>query len=541
MKHVIVIGCLLACSTGSIQAEGKKPAARSSQARNLNIAVDTDKPIGPSHRFWTVRVLTDQSDFNNRRFLDSFKESHPYTHSINCVRVLGGRPDHLNEWYQGSKSNGSIKADFSPLMPQLHALLATGITPRIVLDNVPWAMSRDRTVNEYGNANPPDDFNQWRAYISAFARALVAEFGIEVVKTWRFRVGTEPDLLPGHWTGTREQYFRHYAVTVEALTRIIPDADIGPGNILNPAKTPPGVRKNAMQLTGDGKGWGVTLIDHLAETKTRATFFGFSHYSHVGQPLQLEESIRRIRQRMDLHPALKDLPLDIQEFGILSDENKRRLHGGEGSEWAASWYAAIADIAYRENISEIYDWGYSASNLPIPRQLVIGMLDKMAGGQRLDVSANGGGTGNSGAIAVRKDSSIYLLLYHHQAPRESPLRRNMTVKLEGAAIASSYRWTWNEWTVDRDHGSWIRGFYRDCEKAGVKTLPEAPNFGIHFNRRFANGWKKVLKQNRGKYRGIARLQQTATMRQATASDGVLVVNAELPAHSVKLIELKMAD
>lgn len=512
-------------------------AAAPPKPQHLDIEVNADKAVGPCHRFWTVRVLTDQSDFNKPRFLESFKASHPYTRSINCVRTLGGRTDHLNEWFKGENPDGSIHTDFGGLMPQLRALIEADITPRIVLDNVPWPMSRDRTVHDYGNSNPPDDPKQWHAYITAFAKALVAEFGIDRVKSWRFRVGTEPDLLPGHWTGTREQYFAHYANTVDALTAIIPDADIGPGNILNPSKPPPGSKKHSMQLIGDGKGWGVTLIDHLAETKTRATFFGISHYSHVGQPLQLEGGIRRVREPLDRYPAMKNLPIDIQEFGVLSDENKRRLHGGEGSEWAASWYAAVADIAYREGIGEIYDWGYSAAGLPIPRQLVMGMLEQMADGQRLELTTKGLGTGNSGAIAVKKDSSIYLLLYHHQAPRESAIRQQLSVSLTGDTIASSPRWTWNEWTVDRDHGSWLHDFYRDCEAANVKVLPNAPNFGIHLQRRFDAGWRQVFKRNLGKYRKLSGLQQTAISQPATTTDGVLLLDFELPAHCVKLIEL----
>jgi xylan 1,4-beta-xylosidase len=538
VRTTALAACLALHSAGWIRAEENAPATAPAKAPSrLDIAVDTGKDIGPCHRFWTTRVLTDQAEFNNPRFLNAFKAEHPYTRSINCVRVLGGRADRLNEWFQGTHPDGSIKADFSPLMPQLHALVEADITPRIVLDNVPWTMSRDRTVNEYGNSNPPDDSKQWHAYITAFAKALVAEFGIDRVKSWRFRVGTEPDLRPGHWTGTREQYFQHYAVTVDAITRIIPDADIGPGNILNPSKPPPGGKKHATELTGDGKGWGITLIDHLAETKTRATFFGISHYSHVGQPIQIEDSIRRVRERLDRHPSLKNIPFDIQEFGVLSDENKQRLHGGEASEWAASWYAAVADIAYRNGIHEIYDWGYSAADLPIPRQLVMGMLERMAGGQRLELTTKGSRTGNSGAIAVKKDSSIYLLLYHHQDPRQSKARQALAITLKGPAVESSPKWTWDEWTVDRDHGSWLHEFYQDCEKAGVKLLPNAPNFGVHFHKRFADGWRPVFKQNLAKYRKLAQLQQTVTARPATTTGGTLHMEFVIPAHTVKLIKL----
>lgn len=105
-------------------------------------------------------------------------------------------------------------------------------------------------------------------------------------------------------------------------------------------------------------------------------------------PTDLEDSIRPIREHLDRYPALKHLPLEIHEFG-LSDENNSRLSGGECSEWSASWYAAIGDIAYRQGIRETYDWVYSAAGLLTPRGKVIQMLERMAGGQRLDVAATG--------------------------------------------------------------------------------------------------------------------------------------------------------
>ena len=558
MKNKILLGCLAVCFAALFYALTQKPATDSAEnaavdptveprvdptaIQHLDITVDTDHSVGVNHRFWTVRVLTHQNRFTQPRFLENFKAIHPFSDTINCVRILGGRTDDLNQWYQGMNPDGTIKTDFTELMPRLRALLEVGFKPGIVLDNVPHSMSKDRTMHKYGNSNPPDDFEVWHAYITAFVNALVAEFGIDEVKTWRFRVGTEPDLLLGHWVGTREQYYEHYAVTVDAVTNIIPNADIGPGNILNPAKAPPGSKKVDVQLTGDGKGWGVTMIDHLAETKTHATFFAFSHYSHLNRPIQLEESIRRIRERLDLYPELKDIPLEIHESGVLGDENKRRLYGGEGSEWGASWYAAIADIAYRENLREIYDWGYSASGIPVPRQQVIEMLEKMVGGERLKLSKTADGVGNSGAIAVRKNGSIFLLLYHHQETRESPVHQAMSVTLQGDSFAKSQQWVSNEWTIDRQHGEWIREFYKDCEKAGVETLPDAPYLGIHFNSRYGSEWKKVLKDNTEKYQRLGRLQQTATLRSVGSSDdGALALNFQLPAHTVKLVELKVKD
>ena len=90
----------------------------------------------------------------------------------------------------------------------LSGIRKCGFTPWIVLDNVPAKMSENPTKNRYGNTEPPADFDLWSSYVRQFVQSLVDEFGRDEVAKWRFRVGTEPDLNPGHWTGTKQQYLK---------------------------------------------------------------------------------------------------------------------------------------------------------------------------------------------------------------------------------------------------------------------------------------------------------------------------------------------
>ena len=62
-------------------------------------------------------------------------------------------------------------------------------------------------------------------------RHLVSHFqeryGHGEVKTWYFEVWNEPDLHDGFFTGTREDYFKLYAVTAEAIKSVSPDYRVG--------------------------------------------------------------------------------------------------------------------------------------------------------------------------------------------------------------------------------------------------------------------------------------------------------------------------
>jgi len=526
------IGMILLAVCISLHGTSLVSAEEPSVPDTLAISIDTDKNVGPCYRFWTVNVFTSQHQFLEDRFARTLKDSKPTMESVNCVRLLGGRHDQRNNWFKGVDEGGKVKTDFTDLVRYLKAIVHAGYKPRLVLDNVPTAMSTIETMNTYGNTNPPDDEGLWRQYITKLMRALVDEFGAETVTSWRMRVGTEPDLYPGHWTGTKEEYLRHYDVTVDAVTKVVPQADIGPGNILNPM----GPQRNK---------WGLDIIDHCAggtnavtgEVGTRMTFFGISFYGAVGRPLNLQESIGKVRDRLDRYPHLRDVSLDIQEFGILSDEHGRRLWGNDITEWGASWYAAVSDVVYQNNIAEVYEWSQTTGGLPHARLHVNRMLEMMAGGGRVEVNRTGEVDGRAGAIACVKDDRILILIYNHHPQRDWKTGNTITITLKGSRIAGSRRFMLNQWTIDRDHGVWAHEMYRDCEKAGLKPLPNSPIYGGQPQRRFGSEWFDILADHREKYEKLASLPRTITDKTVSPSGGELLLTWDMPAHGVRLIEL----
>ena len=88
--------------------------------------------------------------------------------------------------------------DFSALIGSCRGVLSVGAKPVLKLGNVPTKLSA-KTIAEAGietgsfsvNVYPPDDYDVYYAYIRALAEALVSEFTLEEVRTWRFGVLTE--------------------------------------------------------------------------------------------------------------------------------------------------------------------------------------------------------------------------------------------------------------------------------------------------------------------------------------------------------------
>lgn len=506
-------------------------------SKMLKIRINTDQASGTLYRFWTTMAMINQDRFNEPKdsmFIESLETIRPFTETYNLVRTLGGRNDGKNNWFKGVDKSGKIITDFAGLTLSLRSLTDLGFKPRLVLDNVPSAMSTLEKLDKYGNSNPPDDYDLWRQYVTAYLQTLIDEFGYEEVKTWRLRVGTEPDLFPEHWSGTKEAFLKHYDITVDAVLQVMPEAEIGPGNILAPHYT----RENK---------WGLDIIDHCAVGTNYATgkvgtpmhFFSFSYYELLNEKtIRFEDAVNPIRERLNKYPQFSDIPLDIQEFGILKDENGTGMAGlHDISEFGASWYAAISDLVYKRNIAEVYEWGAASDWLPHPRMHVIRMLDMMADGKRIDVLSDATESEWVGAIASLKGDRVYILLYNHHPDRKYEEMKRFAVELAGDRISKTTKWSLNEWRIDHDHGVWAYELYADCEVAGLEYKAGSPLFDRVIARTYGNGWMDVYRANQRKYEKLFRFPKTAHNRPVPFDEGIISLDLDMPGNSVRLIEL----
>ncbi|WP_282135212.1 GH39 family glycosyl hydrolase [Seonamhaeicola maritimus] len=498
---------------------------------NRIVSINTGAVVGEMYNFWSTRPMVNQTRFSGSNFRASLEDIKPYVKSYNMVRVLGGRTDNLNTFYQGVDGSGNIITDFSGLITSMRGFMQTGFKPRIVLDNVPWEMNAVKEVNTYGNTNPPDDYDIWRQYINAFLQTLIGEFGMNEVKTWRFRVATEPNYTPQHWNGTKEEFFKHYDITVDEVLKVIPDVIIGPGN----------------NLTEGAATYTTEIIDHCANgtnyvtgaTGTKMDFFCISYYEKIDQnTIKFPETVASYRAKLNSYPQFNNIPFDIQEFGILRDENGvRGVSLTDATELGASWYARIADLAYQNRITEIYDWGQEieSSNLPQGRRNVTEMFLKMEGGNRLETIDNI--SGHAGVIPVTIGDKIYLLVYNHNTNRNSTSKRTLYPQLEGGLITGETSWKMNEWTIDKTHSIMLHELYKDVRAAGVTEKTNGRIYGNRPSDRFEDGWKTVLSTNLSKYEDMAKLSKTVTNATVQKKDGKLTIKVDLEPHSVKLIEL----
>jgi len=84
-----------------------------------------------------------------------------------------------------------------------------------------------------GWAYPPKDYDKWSQLVFQVVQHLRERYGEDEVQTWLWEVWNEPDI--SYWKGTREEYFRLYDVSAEAVERALPGARIGGPDSTGPA------------------------------------------------------------------------------------------------------------------------------------------------------------------------------------------------------------------------------------------------------------------------------------------------------------------
>jgi len=518
-------------STTAIEPPELQPGERT-------VRIHADRPVGTCYGFWRVANCNRPTRLVQPGFVGEIEAMQPFIRIVNCVYMLGGRYEGENDWFQGYGPDGQIRTDFTGLIAQLQAALDKGFTPRIVLDNVPFTMSDPPTLHAYGNTAPPVDESVWHQYVRAAVQAMVDAFGRETVGQWRFRVGTEPDLRPAHWSGTMEEYFSHYDHTVDALKSVLPEAVVGPGNILNPAAAAFGLRfRNP---------WGLHIIDHAGEGTNAVTgavgtpleVFSCSWYASVGGPLSaFDTAVDAMRSRLDKYPQFRQVPIEIGEFAVLRDENGRRLYAGETTEWSASFYAALADRVYARDVQYLYEWDHATMGVLHPRGQVIGMLERMVDGKRLAVEAEGDSAARCSAVACRKDGRLFVLLYNHRRWRRPSVPETVRLEVQDVRMKQGQTWRLSEWSIDRERTVWAYEFLADCRKAGLTPLPRAGRYEGSPLRYFGEPGVDVFQANIEKYRTLSELPQTRLEEALTVREGGVALQVEMPGHSVRLLEL----
>ncbi|MDR1631039.1 MAG: hypothetical protein LBS36_12640 [Oscillospiraceae bacterium] len=255
--------------------------------------------------------------------------------------------------------------DFSSLITACRNVLALGAKPHIKTGNVPLKLTTNPKIGVFGvNVYPPDDYNQYYTYIAAIAAALVQEFGLAEVQTWRFGVLTEfenSDWFMARSGNPQESfvaYCKLYDYTLAALQSVV-----GPEVII-------GAHAMAVSegLWDEGK-----FIEHCAtgtnwvtgETGSRICFLTASYYD--SSPTKLRDN-----NVADVVNALRAKAESAGLSGLLYGVDEGRIYGSAkggvdsqllrivGQTYQASYDARMLRLQVENGIDYFSSWGYTS-------------------------------------------------------------------------------------------------------------------------------------------------------------------------------------
>ncbi len=405
-------------------------------------------------------------------------------------------------------------------------VLEAGMKPFVELSFMPAKLARKKEGEQQRGSFfykpiivPPEDWDKWKAYIRAFMDFLIHRYGIEEIRTWDFEVWNEPDLPVAFWNGTRDEYFKLYEVTAQAIKETDPQIRVG-----GPA-------------TSNSK-WVMSFLRYCRERNVPVDFV--STHQYAGDPLGGVESQGDAEDEggFDLEAMLRSMQetaakmLQLQEKTFLNGfrtmmpdksettdiaygvfpENARRVREQAGNlpvyytEWNenagfSAWtndtrkvaaYDVRAALETADSLDGSSIWCFSdifeelhpfpqefhggfgmltQNGIPKPVYHAMRMLAE-AGDQRLDLGEEST-KGEIGYAAFRSTDSLQVLIFRQKMKNLDLPKEKVTLSLELDAAPASVALR----RIDEEHGNPLKlwqemGSPLSLNKAEIRSLME---------------------------------------------------------------------
>ena len=354
--------------------------------------------IAPLHNIWTIaNRISPQNGSNVRPGL-----------KMNTVRMIGGIKKTVNgenvkdldfDTCLYDPINNIYVYRFEPLIERLNKIINSQTEiHQIVLDQPPWAFQHGYTfipegtrdnvnfreneqISIYGNSLPPADKVAYHDYIVALITELVANYGEEMVSSWRFRVGSEIE-TPDHWYGTKQDFIEHFENTESAVRTVLPNAIIGLHT-----RAPNFLYKNGSVLNYKGEpfaSFAEDLIEYCFDNDVQYDFWGISDYVVLGNSNLRNMSIKYDNLFADLlnHPKWNtNATIDLMEYATVTTMNGADGNGFINAETSHAEVVELyfSNIFYKNKdngLDLIYRWGNRTGSQDPPG---ISILNSMNG------------------------------------------------------------------------------------------------------------------------------------------------------------------
>ncbi|MEO6233311.1 MAG: glycoside hydrolase [Ferruginibacter sp.] len=227
------------------------------------IKVDFNKSSGKLNTMFNECVGAGRA---NEGLRADWQQQLAYVHKqcgFKYIRMHGLLTDDMAVYSEDNKGNPVYSYMYVDAL--FDYLLSVGMKPFVELGFMPNALaSGNKTIFWWrGNVTPPKDYNKWGGLIKNLTQHFTERYGTEEVKSWYFEVWNEPNLSPGFWSGTQDDYFKLYKYSAEAIKSV----------------------NNAYRVGGPGTAgaaWEPEMIDYCHKNNVPIDFISTHSYG-VGQ------------------------------------------------------------------------------------------------------------------------------------------------------------------------------------------------------------------------------------------------------------------
>ncbi|GAE91969.1 beta-xylosidase [Gracilibacillus boraciitolerans JCM 21714] len=216
--------------------------------------------------------------------------------------------------YREVEIDGEMKPfyNFTYIDRIFDSFLEVGLKPFVEIGFMPKQLaSGDQTIFAWeGNVTPPKDYQLWEDLIKAVTQHFIERYGIEEVLTWPFEIWNEPNLVNFWKDADKQEYFKLYKVTANAVKAVHADIQVG-----GPA------------ICGGSDEWITDFLTFCEKEKVPVDFVSRHaytsrpphqknfeyYYQELAKPEKMLNEFATVRQLID-EAGYANLPFHITEY-----------------------------------------------------------------------------------------------------------------------------------------------------------------------------------------------------------------------------------
>lgn len=221
----LLLFLFVSLAVSSVFAQNKKNNKTGIPEREININFDMEK--GSLNTMFKECVGAGRA---NEGLRANWQQQLAYVKKecgFKYIRMHGLLTDDMGVYKEDK--NGNPEYNYMYVDVLFDFLQSIGMKPFVELGFMPAALaSGQQTIFWWkGNVTPPKDYDKWAALIRNLTEHFTQRYGTDEVKTWYFEVWNEPNLSPGFWSGSQEEYFKLYQYSAIAIKSVNPSYRVG--------------------------------------------------------------------------------------------------------------------------------------------------------------------------------------------------------------------------------------------------------------------------------------------------------------------------